>query len=145
MMVAGIFLLRWDCRELSDGCLLEDFVGDFLGIRPFCLAGLLLSCFSVLVAATFFLVRLRSLLLCAFIVRLGRRFFTRVFGAGVLILRLLSFSRFTLWQEIDMQRLRQFGGADICTGFDIEDLLGLALFIANDAAVDRLDLEGGFL
>ena len=44
-----------------------------------------------------------------------------------------------------MEGLRQFGGTDVAAGFDVEDLFGLALFVANDAAVDRLDLEGGFL
>ena len=44
-----------------------------------------------------------------------------------------------------MESLRQIGGADIAAGFDIEDLLRLALFVANDAAADRIDLERGLL
>ena len=40
-----------------------------------------------------------------------------------------------------MQRFGQFSGGDIPAGFEIEDLLRFAFFVADNSAIDRFDLK----
>ncbi len=129
-MIAGVFLLGWNCRELDDLRLREDFLGDFLGVCPCWSAGFVVGASAIVVAPALFLVRLGRFLRGGFV--------AGGVGAGFFLRRLLGFFRLTLWQEIDVECLRQLSGADIRAGFDVEDLLGLALLVAHDAAVDRL-------
>ena len=79
MMIAGLRFLCWDRGELYDGRLLEDFLSDLVGVRPFCLGGFVVS---ALVGILFFsrvcvALRLRQALFAR-----CRRFFIRrsVFG-----------------------------------------------------------------
>ena len=43
MMIASLRLFRRDRGELYDRRLLENLVGDFVGVRPFCLVGFVVS------------------------------------------------------------------------------------------------------
>src|SRR5438045_5781610 len=110
MMIAGMFLLRRDRRELNDLGLLEDLVGDFIRIRPFCLRGFAVCCLFVPVAGRFFLGRLGGLLDRAVV---AGSFLSGGFSAGFFFLFLcwLRFFQVASWQKIDVERCRRIGSA----------------------------------
>ena len=118
MMIARMLFLRGDRGKFYDRRLLENFVGDFIGICPPGPSGFLLRGVFVLVAAAFLLIRFRGLFRRAFVVSLGGRVLACVVGAGFFFRRVRLF-RLAFGQKVDVQRFRQFRSADVAAGFNI--------------------------
>ena len=143
VMIPRKLFLRRDRGEFNYLRLRENVLGDFVCIRPFRFGRGVRSGVFVFVAAAFFFVRPGGLTRAAFLAGLGCVFFCRSLRGRLFFFRRLGLFLFVFRKQIKMERLGQLRRRDVAARLNVEDLLGLTLFVANDAAVDRLDLERG--
>jgi hypothetical protein len=130
MVIAREFFLGRDRCDFDNGGLLQNLVSDFVRVRPFDVR-------LPLGGIALFLITLLAV----------RRLITfRGFFRGVVRTRLLFLGGFALrllapGQKINVQRLGQLRCADIAAGYDVEDLVRLALFVAHNTALDGANLK----